>query len=204
MQNAVSLSAAMKQAERLAQELDRRIDGLEVSSDLRFRLAGGCLDVALEHHKAVVLLIARSLHGSAIAMLRPLFEAYVRGVWLHRCATERELADFAQDRLAHPFSKLVTAVETVEGFGAGILTAARRGSWDALCSFTHTGFLQVVRRNKEATLEPDYDELIQALGFANAIALLAALEIAHTAGTDDLSRDLLDMAKAVAVTKRTP
>lgn len=199
----MSLSEAIKQAEQLAQALDRRIDGLEVSSALRFRLAGGCLDVALEHHKAVVLLIARSLHGSALSIMRLMFEAYVRGVWLHQCATETELRDFAEDRLNRGFTALVLAVETLEGFSAGVLMAAKRRSWDAMCSFTHTGFLQVVRRNKEATLEPSYedDELIEALGFANAIALMAALEVSHMAGTHELSHDLLDMAMAIATTR---
>lgn len=198
----MSQSDAIKQAEQVAQTPDRRIDGLEVGSALRFRLAGGCLDVALEHHKAVVLLIARSLHGSAFSIIRLMFEAYVRGVWLHQCATEAELKDFAEDRLSPRFTALVTAVETLEGFSGGELMVAKRRSWQAMCSFTHTGFQQVVRRNTETTLEPAYeeDELIEVLGFANAIALMAALEISHMAGTQELSSELLDMAKTIATT----
>ena len=57
------------------------------------RLAEGCLDVALEHHRAIVLLISHALYGSAFALIRLLFEAYMmRGLWLHRCASEAALA----------------------------------------------------------------------------------------------------------------
>jgi hypothetical protein len=204
--DAVSLSDAIDQAERLAQTLDRHIDGLEIGSALRYRLAGSCLDVALEHHKAVVLLIARHLPGSAFSIMRLQFEAYIRGVWLHQCATETELTAFTKDRLDRSFAALVTAVEGLEGFSEGILTKARQRAWAAMCSFTHTGYLQVVRRNKQTTLEPDYgdDELIEALGFANAIALMAALEIAHMAGKEDLSRDLLDVAGGIATPEPAP
>lgn len=198
--DAVSLSDAIDRAVHLAQTLDRHIDGVEINSALRYRLAGGCLDMALEHHKAVLLLIARHLQGSAVSILRLQFEAYVRGVWLHQCATETELTAFTQDRLAQNFPALVAAVEGLEGFSDGILTKARQSSWQAMCSFTHTGYLQVVRRNRETTLEPDYrdDELIEALGFANAIALMAVIEIAHMAGAERLSCELLDLAGTIA------
>ncbi|MFQ5799877.1 MAG: hypothetical protein ACE5H0_14460 [Bacteroidota bacterium] len=72
------LGSRIQQAEQLIQWLDRRIDGVEVKSVFRHRLAGGCLDVALEHHKAIVLLVAHSLYGSAFSLVRLMFEAYVR------------------------------------------------------------------------------------------------------------------------------
>tara|TARA_R110002073_G_scaffold21168_1_gene75004 strand:- start:132 stop:710 length:579 start_codon:yes stop_codon:yes gene_type:complete len=187
-------------AEHLAQTLDNHIDGLEIGSALRYRIAGGCLDMALEHHKAVVLLVARQLRGSAFSIMRLQFEAYVRGVWLHQCATDTELAAFTNEKLDHSFAALVSAIEGLDGFSDGALSKARRNSWAAMCSFIHTGFLQVVRRNRETTVEPDYndDEVIEALGFANAIALLAALEIAHIAGAERLSVELLDLARNIA------
>ena len=46
--------------------MDRKIDGLEISSDDRTRLSAACFDVALEHQKAIVLLISEKLIGSAI------------------------------------------------------------------------------------------------------------------------------------------
>ena len=157
--------------------------------------------MALEHHKAAILLIARKLTGTAFSIMRIQFEAYIRGVWLHQCATETELSAFTDDRLNYSFAELVTAVEELEGFSDGILMKAKTSSWKAMCSFTHTGYLQAIRRNKAATLEPDYEdeELVTVLGFTNAIAILAGLEITHMANATDISNELLNLAQSVAV-----
>ena len=50
--SAVSLSDAIDRVEHLAQTLDRHIDGVAIGAALRYRSAGGCLDVTLGHHKA--------------------------------------------------------------------------------------------------------------------------------------------------------
>ena len=80
----MNIQEEINKSEELIQWLDRQIDGLDISSDERTRLAAGCLDMALEHQKAIVLLVAKSLCGSAFSIARLIFEAYVRGVWLHR------------------------------------------------------------------------------------------------------------------------
>lgn len=195
----MGVSDAIDKAENLAQTLDRHIDGLEINAGLRHRMAGGCLDMALEHHKAMVLLIFRQLYGSAFSIMRLQFEAYIRGVWLHQCATESDLARFTKGKCKCTFKQLITAIERLDGFNEGILSKTQMKSWTAMNSFTHTGYLQVVRRNREATLEPNYDddEIIEAVGFANAITLLAALEIANMAGAVELSNELLDLARAI-------
>jgi hypothetical protein len=199
----MNLQDCIKQSEELAQWLDRRIDGVEVPSDLRTRLAGGCLDMAFEHHKAVILLIAHRLNGSALSILRLLFEAYVRGVWLHQCASEIDLKRFLEERSDRTFASLLDDIEALEGFSDGVLSAVKRQAWKAMCSFAHTGFQQVVRRNRDSTIEPDYDEaeLLETLNFADAVALLAAIETSILAGDHQLAVDFLEKAQAAGSEK---
>lgn len=112
-QEAISLS------DGLINWIDKSIDGIDIPSETRFRLAGACLGVALEHHKAIILLIKHRLYGSAFAMVRPLFESYVRGVWLHRCASDSDINLFTADKLNYSFGKLIQDVETLPGFDVG-------------------------------------------------------------------------------------
>jgi hypothetical protein len=77
-------------SQSLIRWLDSAIDGVELQANDRVRIAGACLDLAMEHHKAIVVLAAHQLFGSAFALARPVFEAYVRGVWLHRCASRAD------------------------------------------------------------------------------------------------------------------
>ena len=177
--------------------MDEQIDGLEVSSDERMRLSAGCLDMALEHQKAIVLLVANKLYGSAFSLARLIFEAYVRGVWLQLCASESEIEKYKNDKLEKYFSTLIQEIENCDGFEEGILSAAKTENWIAMNSFTHSGYLQAVRRNKEETIEPNYndEEIIELLNVANALGMLSALQLALLAGKKELANEMLKKSK---------
>jgi len=190
----------IKNSEALIQWLDQKIDGLNVPSDERTRLAGACLDMALEHQKAMVLLVAKKLFGSAFALARLIFEAYVRGVWLQLCASEQEIQNFKNDKLEKNFSTLIREIEICEGFNNGILSEAKKANYAAMNSFTHSGYLQAVRRNTENTIEPNYteEELTELVNMENAIGMLSALQITLLAGENALAIEMLEKSKIIS------
>lgn len=192
----MKLTQTIRDSEALIQWLDQRIDGAEIPSDRRSRLAAGCLDMALEHQKAILLLVAHKLYGSAFSLERLLFEAFVRGVWLHGCASEAELDQFERGKLDKTFASLVQETENLEAFDVGVLSQAKAASWKAMNSFTHTGFAQVVRRNTEATIEPNYEEaeVLEAVGFANAMGLLSACAVSLLADDHNLANLVFERA----------
>ena len=196
----MELATCIAKAEELIQWLDSQIDGVEIPSELRSRVAGGCLDVTLEHQKAIVLLVAQRLYGSAFALARLTFEAYVRGVWLHQCATDIEIKKFEAETLKRIFASLLSDIEKLDSFRSGILSAVKKKSLPAMNSFTHTGFSQVVRRNKEGSIEPNYDEgeLLEIVNFAGGLGIMAAVEIAHLANNKVLANALLEKAKEIS------
>ena len=176
----MSIQDNINKSEALIQWMDQRIDGLEISSDERTRISAACFDIALEHQKAIVLLIANQLIGSAFSLERLLFEAYIRGLWLGKCASSQEIEMYKKDQLDKSFSTLIKEIEQIDGFQDGVLSKAKAAGWKAMNSYTHSGFFQSVRRNKPDTIEPNYgeDEILEVLGFANSIGMLSALQIA--------------------------
>lgn len=196
----MELATCIAKAVELIQWLDSQIDGVKIPSELRSRVAGGCLDVALEHQKAIVLLVAQGLYGSAFALARLTFEAYVRGVWLHQCATDIEIKNFEAETLERTFASLLSDIEKLDSFSSGILSTVKKKSWPAMNSFTHTGFSQVVRRNKEGSIEPNYDEgeILEIVNFAGGFGIMAAVEIAHLANNDVLANAFLVKAKEMS------
>ena len=114
------------QSEALIRCVDRLLDGLEMSSELRFRLAGACLHVALDHHKAIVLLVAHRIYSTAFALVRFLLDSYVRGVWLHRCATEAEVRLYEADTHKKSFDDVVGEIEKLEAFNDGVLSDLKK------------------------------------------------------------------------------
>ena len=179
----------LRKSQQLIQWLDSKVDGLEIPSNDRMRLAAGCLDMALEHHKSIILLTANSLHGSAAALVRLLFEAYVRGVWLLYCASEQEIEQFKEDKLVKMFGQLIAELETHEAFNVGTLSHVKHTSWKAMNSFTHTGLYQVVRRNTLEKIRANYTdkELIDALETANSCGILTAFAIEGMAGNEEFA-----------------
>lgn len=173
------------------------LQDLAVQGDLRSRCALGCLDIALEHREALVLLISHQMYGSAFTLLRSIFESYVRGVWLHRCATESEIAAFKNDRLDHTFASLIQAIENIEDFSLGILSRLKQQGWKAMNSYTHSSFQHVMRRMTAETLEPNYDEgeIQEALSCANALGLLCVLQIAFLSTNKELPMSVLEKTR---------
>lgn len=196
----MELETCIAKSEKLIQWLDSQINGVEIPSELRSRVAGGCLDVALEHQKAIVLLVAQRLYGSAFALARLMFEAYVRGVWLHQCASDIEIKKFAAETLERTFASFLSDIEKLDSFSSGVLSTVKRKSWVTMNSFTHTGFSQVVRRNREGSIEPNYDEgeVLEIVNFSGGFGIMAAVEIAHLANNEVLANALLVKAKEVS------
>jgi len=186
-------------SDALIQWLDQQIDGLEISSEERTRLAAGCLDTALEHQKAIVLLVANKLYGSAFSLARLIFEAYVRGVWLQMCASDSEIEKYKNDELNKTFASLIQDIEKCDGFNEGVLSTAKAANWNPMNSYTHSGYLQSVRRNKEETIEPNYtaEEIIEVLNIANALGMLSALQVALLANKQELANGLLENLKTI-------
>lgn len=193
----MTIANAVQKAEMLIRWLDERIDGLALKSDDRSRVAAGCLDVALEHQKTIVLLIHHKLYGSAFSLVRLAFESYIRGVWLLHCASDTQLKQIKHDKLKKSLEELLKEVEKVDGYNEGVLSAVKQRSWKSMNSYTHTGFLQIVRRSKESTIEPNYgnDEIMEVLNFAIIVGFLAALAEALMAGSLPLANDILSKAQ---------
>jgi hypothetical protein len=194
----MKITKMIRESGELINWLDDSIHGVEIKSDIRSQLAIGCLEVALEHQKAIVLLISHSLYGSAFALLRLLFEAYVRGVWLHRCAADADLERFKRDKLDKSIATLTQDIEKLDGYDSGVFSKVKDKSWNPMNSYTHSGYLQICRRIKGTTIEPNYveDEIVEVLNFTNAAGLLSALQIAFLSGSEQLSNSIFEKTKA--------
>jgi hypothetical protein len=195
--NTMISETSLRSEEALVSRLSQRIEGLEISATDRNRISAGCFHLALEHHEAIVHLIRRNLFGSAMALVRPLFETYVRGIWLGKCASESELKEFQKGKIDKTFGELVADIEGHEGYNVGVLAQVKKNSWSAMNDFTHGGVLQVIRRITADSITPNYtaEEIGETVTFAGAIGLLSTSEVALIAGRTDIASELLEEMK---------
>jgi hypothetical protein len=90
----MSVKAAYDRLVGVIQWIDDHSHSVDYPGEPRRLIAGGCLDMALEHQAAVALLMEKELYGSAHTLLRTTIESYVRGAWFWRCATDSEIERF--------------------------------------------------------------------------------------------------------------
>ena len=190
-----------KNATDLVTLLSKKLDGLTVPSDNRSRLAGSCLSVALDHHAGLVLLISTGLYAPGFALLRPTYEAFVRGTWLRWCACESQVDDFMCNRPIPKIGHLLARIEQSSPFGAGVLDQAHKRNWGALCGLAHNGVEQTRYTLSETEIARycSREVIDEALSYAGAIAFLSAIAVCAMADEDEIAVALLDEAKRLVL-----
>jgi hypothetical protein len=184
----MKLSTALLASQELTLEIDRDIDGLKFSASDRARLSAALLDQVHEHHKAFRLLLNNGLCGSASALVRVIFETMIHGVWIYRCASDEELERFKTDKIKG-LDKLITDIESIIEMKDGGLGLLKNNIYSQLCSYTHGGYLQAVRRISSDEISPTYseEEMLEALRLVDFCLLFSTIEIFSLANRQDLS-----------------
>lgn len=191
--------ASISQSLDLAIWIEHLLHELSLPATYRVRIAGACFAAALEHHHAIVVLFRERLNGSAFALMRSEYEAYVRGIWFARCATDLQLADFLRGEEPPALGAMLNEIEDIPPFDGKTLSATKAAGWRTMCSYTHTGAHQVQRFNTREAIQPRHtlEEIEEVLGLTRAYALLAALGVAMLAQNEPLAQQLLEKTHEV-------
>lgn len=184
-------------SKKLENDVASAINGAVIPQDDKSRIVGALFDIVHEHHRAVLLLIEKRLHGSAVALLRSIFESYVRGVWFMKCAIQKDVERFQDDKFKDgTFEDRIKEIVNVDDVAhSGLLTLKNMG-WTALNSYTHGGFRPVGRRFKGSELMANYSkkEISEVERIANAFAVLAVFQIAELGGIIELRKEAESLA----------
>jgi hypothetical protein len=132
--------------------------------ELRTLVVAASITQMIEHHEAMLLLIRNAKVGSAFALAHSIVDSMYRGMWMNFCATAAQLEKFEKDD-KFPLNMTDIAAVIDEAYrGEGFFENLRKRSWPALCSYSHTGMLQLGRRFTGDKLEPSYTdgEIVEA------------------------------------------
>jgi len=202
MKTLTDLDPVLKNARELGGWIAHHQDGLEIKAVDGIRVPGALFDLAIEYQVGIVHLASARIYGPAFALIRAQFEAFVRGTWLRLCATPVELKRFTDsDKIKQEVWELIDAIEAHSEFADQVLSDLHKKVWKATNSYTHAGMLQVARRMKADSIEPNYEpaEVIEVIQAARFFALLALHQIGQMAGDHELVAKTHDLL--VGVTK---
>lgn len=182
-------------AEEFVAELHRLTNEIEMWQTEKNRAAAASFGIAQDHHAAIVFLMKSTFYSSSFALLRSLFEAYLRGLWLKHCATDELVSAFF--RGGEPPKTMVAEIESTEAFTGGVLSRIKKEPWSAMCAFTHTGGLHLQRWQSQDGVEPIFapEELEECLNCAELFGAMAGLELVQLSKSGANGFDVLQLMK---------
>ena len=148
----------------------------------RGKISGAYFMIALDHHSAIVLLVANGMKSAAFSLTRSVWEAYWRGLWALYLATEDDLNRFIQDRgdpkADTTVRRLIKELPAPQAKELKVLHSAK----SALDGYAHGGPLQVQRWLSEEGVEPSHseEEIVEILQFCNLIAFRSVIHLADS------------------------
>jgi hypothetical protein len=182
-------------AEEFGAALNDLSNKVEMIATDRHRIVGAAFGISTDHHAAIVVLMRHTLYSSSFALLRVLFEAYLRGLWLKYCASdEHALRVFHGEE---PPKTIVAEIEATETFSHGVLSNIKNKTWRAMCAYTQTGGLQLQRWQSDSAIEPTFDEgeLEECLNAAELFGAMACLELVQMSKDGDNGSSVLALMK---------
>ncbi len=161
-------------------ELNEILEGVKIPNIDSHFLPSLFHSTVIEHHRSIIVLMGKHLYGSASTLLRPLFEAYVKGLWFSDCATDIDFKKLREDKFKKEFRQLVDEIDSKRNNG---LVRPKKDYWDTLNSLTHTGTAQLSRKfeGNKITNSHNIKFLEEILEFSGNYAMLSCCEIAKLA-----------------------
>jgi hypothetical protein len=161
----------------------------------RMRAAAKLFGIAQDHHFAIVLLLRHTFYSSSVALLRSVYEAYLRGVWLKHCATDVQVQSFIEGNDPPKNNNLIAAIEDLPEFGKDTFSRIKKSAWKAWCDFAHTGGLHLERWESEEGIEPNFDpvEVEGCLNDSELFGAMSGLEMAQMIENGDNGKAVLEL-----------
>jgi len=151
------LAQHLNQAKDLGIWLHERTNEKRFPDGIRERTGLAIFQLTEDIADAIIVLLDAQMSGPALSLARPLFEGYVRGFWLLKCASDEQVLEFMNGKCPN-FSGLLAAIPKGAESGGAWIHANSGKNLIAFHDLTHGGSEHVKRRIKDGSVEPSYPE----------------------------------------------
>jgi hypothetical protein len=196
------LEDALRKSEQWMENCVALVNTLTVPSENRTRVSAALHQLSIEHYTGIHVLVGTGVYSAGFALYRPQIEAYIRGAWHHKCATDEQLNNFIAGKQPPSVKLQIKALEENGAFDPGSFMRFKEMTWRNLCDFTHGGTIQVkVRASSMREIGLDFkpEHLAALLTASSTTALLASVGLAAVAENDQIAVNLRDAFNAIYV-----
>lgn len=191
--------ARIEAAKNFGRELEEKLaNDTEVFDTRKHRASAASFCIAIDHCAAIVFLMEEGFYSTSFALIRLLFEAYLRGLWLKHCASDEKVSSYFQGEGP---KTMIKEIESIEAFSDGTLSHIKKENWNAMCDFTHTGGLHLQWWQSQDAIVPIFspEALEVCLNTAELYGALASLELIQLSKSGNDGTEILQL-----INKRWP
>lgn len=184
-------------------ESNKLIDAVSFTATHRTRVSVGLLHLSLEHQRGIIALVDDQIYGSALALIRPQFESYVRGVWYNWCATDHQVSNFLEGKQPEKIQILIDSIEKLETYQEKALSSIKTKIRNVLNDYTHGGAIQIKTRNTKDEIVHNYspEHIVGVVQASVGLAYSASVELAKIADNTELASNLMALHKKIYANK---
>jgi hypothetical protein len=161
-------------------------------------------DVVFDNQKAIYDLVNLGHIGPASALLRVLFEAHVKGIWLFSCATDKQISQFKKDSVKSEinpkwdlkFYEMIDAIELKNSNLNGSLRKFKEEHWKGLNSLTHSGAMQFSYEFSDGEMRRKYSNALPntLLNFSERFAISSLRNVGKIVGSVDIIKCSINLS----------
>ena len=170
----MTLEESIQQADGIKHQVWEILEGPIIITDIRTQLALEYMTIALEHHDSIVLLTTHHLRGSALTLVRPIFEVLYKAAWVLTTATDQQVEKIKNGKFDFPNTGTIVA-DIDKVIPGGFFQQAKKLSWSDQNQFTHSGKLLRIGRFTGNDLQANYPDEMMVIQIN--VSLMAALII---------------------------
>tara|TARA_R110001606_G_scaffold346892_3_gene495932 strand:+ start:38815 stop:39453 length:639 start_codon:yes stop_codon:yes gene_type:complete len=171
--------------------------------------------ITIDHAQGIKFCLSNSAFPSAFSLLRVLFETYIRGMWLEKCANEEQLNKYInEDKLVSKenkplkFGDMVLEVEKSHLMEA-YFSEIKNRTWSYLNSLTHSGSIQLHNNFSGSSIKHCYDDehINEAIEFSTMLACVSfarLCDLATNIDGDQESEKLIEFVQSWIANKPNP
>jgi len=168
--------------------------------------------IALDHAQGIKILLKKNAYPSAFSLLRVIFETYIRGMWINKCANEFQLEQFikkdklmTKDNKSLYFGDMIIEVESKHQLPK-YFSVIKENTWSGLNSLTHSGSIQLHNNYNGKSIMHCYgdDSVNEAIGFTMLLASMsfaAIIDLSSNENGEELSQKLIALIEPWAFNK---
>ena len=185
----------IRAAEDFSTWLHERLQDRAIYDSDRNRTATALAQHTQDLSDSVVILVRENLPGPALTLARPMVEAYMRSVWILKCASEDDIDGLIccdpPKRGWPKFESMTKRLDESAPDESEWISFVMQGL-DELHDLTHSGKPHVLNRITESTVQPNYSEqdVETLLGYAIEVQIRAGCLLVEVLNDPELMEEL--------------